>query len=68
MTKIPVFDGLCYDRSGQPITLWEWADQMEDPDLKRVALDCLDGAADVSTVWLGLDHSFGHGTPSSSKP
>jgi hypothetical protein len=50
-----------YDRQGQPLTLEEWASQVGDLSLKRVAQDdvmtpegrCLW----VSTVWLGLDMS-----------
>lgn len=36
----------------------EWAEWMEDGDRRRVALDEVAGR-DVSTVFLGLDHSFG---------
>lgn len=59
-----------YDRKGQPI--WntsEWADLFEDTANKRVARDVLPvpgvpaGEAFVSTVWLGIDHSFGDGPP-----
>src|SRR4051812_45017882 len=59
-----------YDRKGAPI--WDtvqWSELVSDPAYKRVALDYLPVpgvAADeafVSTVWLGIDHSFGYGGP-----
>ena len=56
-----------YDRAGRPITLDEWLALVADIEGKRVA------AADVvtptgrclwvSTVWLGIDYSFGYGPP-----
>lgn len=48
---------LYYDRAGQPIGLNEWAEMFETTDrsvARDVVLDCV-----VSTVWMGLDHSFG---------
>jgi hypothetical protein len=46
-----------YARDGQPITEDQWkAARVDD---RRVALDsvvCGDEAANVSTIWLGLDH------------
>lgn len=36
----------------------EWATLFEDPDYKRVKLTVGAGRR-VSTIWLGLDHSFG---------
>lgn len=56
-----------YDRTGHPITLDQWLAAASDLDGKRVAQDdvvtpggrCLW----VSTVWLGLDHSFLTGGP-----
>lgn len=47
-----------YDRNGDPMTLAEWADKFEDPDYKRVEFTDLGDGREVSTVWLGLDHSF----------
>lgn len=51
-----------YDRDGKTITLEEWIAMVEDDSegLKRVALSDVNGAS-VSTVFLGLDHSFGFG-------
>jgi hypothetical protein len=48
---------LYYDRDGQPMRLYDWAQRFEDMDYKRVAFDQVDDI-DVSTVWLGLDHNF----------
>ena len=50
------------DRQGKPLDLMEWAAKMEDASYKRIARTTV-GEAEVSTVWLGLDHSFGHGSP-----
>lgn len=65
-----------YGTDGQPITRDEWVrlfglrsrarsgDGWSTPedDPSRVALTQR-GEVTVSTVWLGLDHSFGHGPP-----
>lgn len=47
-----------YDRSGQPISLRRWATLMEDRAYKTIAKTWV-GAYEVSTVWLGIDMSFG---------
>jgi hypothetical protein len=59
-----------YDRDGEPIETWDAAgnilleplgrinDLLKDYDYRKVAktkVDCYE----VSTVWLGVDHSFG---------
>ncbi len=49
------------DRIPAPATLCEYAQWMDD-EIRRVALDERDGVR-VSTVFLGMDHSFGHGGP-----
>jgi hypothetical protein len=41
--------------------LFEWGEWMQTAD-RRVAHDDIDGVS-VSTVFLGLDHGFGHGAP-----
>lgn len=51
-----------FDRDGNPLELMEWAIKMNDAEYKRVARTEL-GDVLVSTVWLGLDHSFGMGLP-----
>lgn len=51
---------LFYDRDGQPISHERWAELHESEVYKRVALTEFGlGDVRVSTVWLGLDHSFG---------
>ncbi|MFC5996924.1 hypothetical protein ACFQE5_22190 [Pseudonocardia hispaniensis] len=50
-----------YDRQGNPITLDDWVATFRHND-GRVALDTV-GAVTVSTVHLGIDHSFGSGRP-----
>lgn len=42
-----------YDRSGQPITLEDWASSTADAVVAKTKL----GEVEVSTVWLGLDHN-----------
>ena len=49
-----------YDMDGNLITREEWAALMEDPDYRFLARTEV-GENVVSTVWLGLDHSFGEG-------
>lgn len=55
-----------YDRQGHPITfaryawLIETSARGEQPDYRRVAQDSV-GLYWVSTVWLGIDNSFGFG-------
>lgn len=52
-----------YDRQGNLIPdLLTWARLHEDIAYKRVAETTI-GNLWVSTVWLGLDHSFGGGPP-----
>jgi len=46
------------DHNVVPADLLTWARWFEDGDARRVALDTI-GEARVSTVFLGIDHSFG---------
>lgn len=46
-----------YDREGKPISRCEWQNYLIDLDYKIVKKDTY-GPFFVSTVWLGLDHSF----------
>lgn len=59
---------LWWDRAGQPIAdVLEWAKLLEDPGYRFVALDVDDGdeSCRVSTIWEGLDATFGRlGVPS----
>lgn len=51
-----------FDRQGRRIDYREAVRLLEDVDYRRVAWDAV-GDLEVSTVWLGLDHSFGLGPP-----
>ena len=51
-------------RKGEPLTLAEWAERSENLEYRRVSYDELpetsvNPASYVSTVWLGIDQSFG---------
>lgn len=50
-----------YDRQGRPITLEQWGASIR--AARRVAETTLPNGRWVSTVWMGLDHSFGSGPP-----
>lgn len=54
---------LYFDMDGKPIELMEWAKIVETPGARKVAETKLSGGVRVSTVLLGLDHSFGGGKP-----
>lgn len=60
---------LYYTRSGEPMTLLEWAAVHELPHEQRmaaiqVALTRIEPEFEISTVWLGLDHDCsGAGPP-----
>jgi hypothetical protein len=45
-----------YDRQGEPITLHQWGELMNDDEYRQVARTKV-GPYLVSTVWLGLDHN-----------
>jgi hypothetical protein len=54
-----------YDRGGNPISQEEWVRLLQTGPFeasRRVALTSTPSGP-VSTVWLGLDHSFGDGPP-----
>ena len=51
-----------YGKDHKEMTLHEWGAKMEDWDYKRVEKDIIDDV-EISTVWLGIDHSFGDGPP-----
>jgi hypothetical protein len=51
-----------YDMEGNPIDTRQWAVLFESDD-RIIARTELPGGCQVSTVWLGLDHSFGTGPP-----
>lgn len=55
----------CYHRDGTPYgDMEEWAKDFERfPEMRRVAETMLPDGKWVSTIWLGIDHSFGSGPP-----
>lgn len=55
---MPYFNKLCYNRQGDVISLTEWGELQNDKDYVRVARTYLNNDVFVSTVWLGVDHSF----------
>lgn len=52
-----------FDRKGVPISLEQWGRDFEDREKQRVAETTLEDGRWISTVWIGLDHSFGEGPP-----
>lgn len=54
---------LKYDIDGEPISFGTWAIASKNTEGRRIgATHTFDGWF-ISTVWLGLDHSFGDGPP-----
>ena len=52
-----------YDREGKPMCcLISWGKKLQDPDYQTVKQTTV-GEWWVSTVWLGMDHSWGDGPP-----
>lgn len=52
-----------YDKDGAPMNPQEWALKVSDYAYKRVGATTLPDGKWISTVWLGLDHSFGDRGP-----
>lgn len=52
-----------YNKKGEKIGIEEWGRLMENKDYKIIKQDELPDGKWVSTVWLGLNHSFGEGKP-----
>lgn len=50
------------NREVVPVDLMTWAKWFENADDRRIA-ETIIGGARVSTVFLGIDHSFGNGSP-----
>ena len=50
-----------YDKDGSPLEMMDWAIKFDQPEYKRIAETSLPDGKWISTVWLGLDHSFGGG-------
>jgi len=51
-----------FDRQGNPLSLGEWSKLHADRDYSIIKQTTTDRKL-VSTVWLGLNHRFGHGEP-----
>lgn len=47
-----------YDKEGKEISLSKWGVLFEDSSYQRIKISHIDNDTEVSTVWLGLDHSF----------
>ena len=55
---------LYYDLEGRPISQEEFIELRSGPSFRIAKTDVWgDGRCEVSTVWLGIDHSFGEGPP-----
>ncbi len=52
-----------FDKQGKPIGVTDWAKLVEDREYKIIKQETLPNGNWVSTVWLGLDHSFGGEKP-----
>jgi len=53
-----------YDRQGNRMKdMKEWGEKLHDITYKRVVEDTLPNGLWISTVWLGMDYSFGDDTP-----
>jgi len=48
-----------YNRKGEPIELLEWVQLSENLDYKRVGRTEFPDGSFVSTIWLGMSHSWG---------
>jgi hypothetical protein len=51
-----------YAKDGNEMDLIEWAIKLANPKYKIIKQELV-GEYQVSTVWLGLDHSYGIGPP-----
>lgn len=54
---------LYFDKEGKSIKSMKWCKLFEDMDYKIIKQETLSNGFRVSTVWLGIDHSFGSGRP-----
>ena len=52
-----------YNRQGAPISVEQYSRLHGDEDYHRIGKQHFEGGIRVSTVWLGIDHGFGSGTP-----
>jgi hypothetical protein len=63
MQDRPTYYVLNADGDPWPVDMLTWAQWFEDGDRRRIALDTFPDGRLVSTVFLGLDHSWGDGPP-----
>lgn len=52
-----------FNKEGEPIDSMTWLKLLEEKDYKIIRQETLPNKKIVSTIWLGLDHSFGQGEP-----
>lgn len=52
-----------YDKQGRPISLEEYSRLFGDKSYQIIRQTRLEDGTHVSTVWLGIDHSFGGEVP-----
>lgn len=55
--------GLYYDANGMPISRERWALLFSEGAMSRLIARARVGPILLSTVWLGIDHSWGQGPP-----
>lgn len=56
-------NGMYFDRRGLPISMRQWGDLLGYTPSYRGVVNTTLGRLWISTVWLGLDNSFGRGRP-----
>lgn len=49
---------LYYDKNGKEIDKNEWSDKFADRDYKQICVTTFPDGGLVSTIWLGLNHSW----------
>lgn len=52
-----------FDKQLNPISQTQWAEFVKDKSYMRIKMDNITKDTFVSTVWLGIDHSFWNGDP-----
>ena len=59
------FDGrpMYFDKAGEPVTFFEWAELREEPGYRRIGFTEVCEGVEVSTVWLGMNHNWYDGPP-----
>ncbi len=52
-----------YGKDGKKIHLFNWGRKIEDSKYRIIKQDVLTNGKMISTVWLGINHCYGGGTP-----